>query len=201
MDVMQYVNFVYGEDDETELNTAPVPVDDAAYLQRVIAELRPLSDEEYMTGPAVILHTMAKYSYVLSGDVLYWCVEWDPGLIVIRFSPDEDMSWVAVRSPVPNFGGREANQSDWDAYDVEAENPQYNLIFDPWDAQFDDQQRIWKSFVPVDSDVQGRFQRALTQVNTLGELMEKRFGDDLPTWTETSKKNVESWCSEGIRLE
>ena len=108
---MQYVNFVYGdsEDAEAVLHTAPVAEEDAAYLERVIPHLRPLSDEDYMNGPAVALRTMAKSSYVLRGEELFWCVEWDPGLIVVRLIPGQPMAWAAIRSPVPNFGGREAS--------------------------------------------------------------------------------------------
>jgi hypothetical protein len=200
LDQMQYVNIVYGEDDETELNTAPVPDTDADYLRRIARELRPLSDEEYMTGPAVVLHTMAKYSYVLAGDDLFWCIEWGPGLLVIRFSSGE-IAWAVIRSPVPNFGGRDADKAEWDTYDVEADNPQYNLIFDPWDAQFDDQQRVWKSFVPADEDVKNRFQAGLSRVNELGEIMEKRFASKVDEWTATCQQNLDSWCGEGLRLE
>jgi hypothetical protein len=197
---MQYVNFVYGDDDETELHTAQVPDADSAYLEQVIAILSPLSAEDYMNGPAVILHSMAKYSYVLDGDTLYWCAEWQPGLLVVRFSPNGEMAWASIRSPVPDFGGRDADKAEWDAYNVEADNPQYNLVFDSWDAQFDDQQRTWKSFVPADSDVQDRFRAGLSRVNELGELMEKRFSQDVKSWADLCKKNLRSWCGDGVRL-
>src|SRR5262245_61781520 len=135
---MQYVNFVYEGDDDPTLHTGPVPENDAAYLRRAAAHLRTLSDEDYMTGPACILHTLAKYSYVLDDQDLYWCVEWPPGLLVVRMAPGKGLEWVALRSPVPNFGGREPLPEDGDPgeYD-EDNNPQYNLIFTPWDAQYD----------------------------------------------------------------
>ena len=63
---MQYVNFVFGDEDESVMHTAPVAADDAGYLKRISAVLRPLSEEDYMKGPAVIMHTAAKYSYVLN---------------------------------------------------------------------------------------------------------------------------------------
>jgi hypothetical protein len=172
---MQFVNFVGQED---VMHTAEVAVDDAAYLRRVITKLRPLSEEDYMNGPAVVLHTLAKWSYVLDGHQLYWCVEWAPGLIVVRFSPNEPMAWAAIRSPVPNFGGRETTDADWVDFDDDAENPQYNLIFNSWDSQFDARDREYRSFVPADFDVQLRFEMALARVNELGDIMEQRFADN-----------------------
>src|SRR5690242_6792961 len=102
---MQYVIFVYTENGEGVPHTAPVPDSDAEYLRRAALTMRPLSDEEYSNGPLCILHTLAKYSYVLDGSDVYWCVEWEPGLIAVRFSPDGAMQWTALRSPVPDFGG------------------------------------------------------------------------------------------------
>jgi hypothetical protein len=198
--IVQYVNFVYGDDDEAVLHTAPVAADDAAYLERVIVALRPLSEEEYMTGPAVVLHTMAKSSYILRGEELFWCIEWQPGLIVVRMAPGQPMSWAAIRSPVPNFGGREASAAELDAYDENAENAQYNLIFTPWDAQFDAQDREWYSFVPAGEEVQLRFEKALARVNELGEIMEQRYSQDHDNWLARCKDNLRNWCGEGIRL-
>ena len=197
---MQYVNYLQIGSDETVLHTAPVAQDDAAYLQRIIAELRPLSEEDYMNGPAVLMHTLAKYSYVLNGHELFWCVEWKPGLIVVRFSPNEGMACAAIRSPVPNFGGRNADDVECDTFDEDANNPQYNLIFDPWDAQCDAQNREWKSFMRADSDVQIRFKYALARINELDDIMEQRFSDDRDAWLNRCKQNLEAWCGDGVHL-
>jgi len=106
----------------------------------------------------VILKTAARYSYVLDGCDLYWCIEWDPGLVVVRMSPGKELEWVALRSPIPNFGGREPlpEDGDPDEYDEDAENPQYNLVFRPWDAQFDEEYREMRSFAPADEEVRAR---------------------------------------------
>ena len=65
---MQYVIFV--EDDsekEPVMYAAPVPDGDYEFLQgEVIPTMRPMSDEQYMKGPAVILHTLARFSYILA---------------------------------------------------------------------------------------------------------------------------------------
>jgi hypothetical protein len=160
---LQYIIFVDdydNDDDETVIYTAPVPEEDANYLRQVVTTLRPLSDDEYLNGPAVCLETMAKYSYVLDGNDLYWLVEWEPGLLVVRFRPNESMAWTAVNSPIPNFGGREAPQEEIDAYDDTAPNPQYNLIFRPWDAQLDEEYRTYLGFVPAEDDINTRFDNA-----------------------------------------
>jgi hypothetical protein len=111
------------------------------------------------------------------------------------------LQWVALRSPVPNFGGREPmpEDGDPDEYDY-GDNPQYNLIFTPWDAQFDQQNREWGSFVPADAEVQTRFENALARVNALGSIMESRYAADSDRWFQLCKGNLESWAGEGVRL-
>lgn len=193
---MLYINFVYGDDDGVDCHSAPVPPEDAAYLRRCAESMRRLSDEQYMSGPAVILHTMAKYSYVLDDDVLFWCVEWDPGLLIFRFAPDGSMDWTAVRSPVPNFGGRQAEESEWEDYDPDAPNPQYNLIFDPWDAQFDEQLRSHGDFQPVEPATMQRFERALQHVNHLGGILQERFESDRDAWMSDCQNNLAQWAAE-----
>lgn len=200
---MQYVNFVYDDDsDDPTLHSGPVSDGDAAYLRQAAAYLKPLTDEEYMTGPAAVLNSMAKYSYVLDGAELYWCIEWEPGLVIVRMAPDTEMLWVALRSPVPNFGGREPlpEDGDPDEYDDEDVDPQYNLIFTPWDAQYDKQKREWGSFVPADQHVQTRFEKALARANALGEVMETRNADDSDSWFQLCIENLEKWCGKGVRL-
>jgi hypothetical protein len=195
------VNFVYDGDGEPALHTGPVPATDAAYLRQAAAHLKPLSDEQYMTGPACILSTPARYSYVLDGQDLYWCVEWGPGLLVVRMSPDRELQWIALRSPVPNFGGREPLPEDGDPDDYEEDdNPQYNLIFRPWDAQFDEQKREWGAFVPANDDVRTRFENALAPVSALEGAMETRRAREGDGWFIRCKQNLEQWCGEGVRL-
>jgi hypothetical protein len=198
---MQYINFVYEDSDDPTLHVGPVPDGDAAYLRQAAAHLQPLSDEQYMTGPAVVLRTMAKYSYVLDGEELYWCIEWQPGLLVVKMAPDSELQWVALRSPVPNFGGREPLPEDGDPEEYDyGDNSQYNLIFTPWDAQFDKQNREWGSFVPADDEVQTRFENALARVNELGSVMESRYAADSDRWFQLCKENLENWAGEGVRL-
>jgi hypothetical protein len=199
---MQYINFVYGdgEDCDPAMHAAPVAADDAAFLQRIIPQLGPLSEDDYMNGPAAVLHTAAKYSYILNAYEVFWCIEWAPGLIVIRFSPNQPMAWAAIRSRVPDFGGREASDAEWNDYDEDAEDPQYNLVFHPWDAQFDAQYRERRGFVPADSDVQSRFKRALFLANELAEVMERRFVKDRQAWFRGCEQNLKKWCGDGIRV-
>lgn len=196
---MQYVNFVYEDSDDATLHVGPVPTEDAVYLKRAAAHLQPMSDEEYMTGPAVVLHTLAKYSYVLDGDDLFWCSEWAPGLLIVKMSPGAEFQWVALRSPIPNFGGRTPLPDDDPNYD-EDNNSQYNLIFTPWDAQFDKQDREWGNFVPADNVVQQQFENALARANSLGPVMESRYSDDTDSWFELCKANIETWSGVGVRL-
>jgi hypothetical protein len=198
---MQYIIFVpdYDNgDDETVIYTAPVSEEEADYLRQVVSKLRPLSDDEYLNGPAVCLETMAKYSYVLDGNDLYWLVEWEPGLIVVRFRPNESMAWVALNSSVPNFGGREAPQDEIDAYDDTAPNPQYNLIFDPFDAQLDrEDEKDWadSGFTRADDDINTRFDNATDHVNDLSDSFEEMSSAAREKWLKQCKENIERWIA------
>ena len=111
------------------------------YLREtVLPVVRPISDEEYLDGPAKILSTFAPYSYVLDDEVVYWCAEWGTGLVVVRFAPDKSLAQAELRSPNPEFGGRVATDEEIENFDEDAENHQYKLVFDAWDAQFDDEE-------------------------------------------------------------
>ncbi len=196
---MRYVIFVE-RDDQLETYTAPVPDDDAAYLKRVMASLRPLSQEAYLNGPAVILHSLAPYNYVLDGQDLYWCVEWPPGLLVVRFAPGGDMAWCMLRSPVPDFGGRVANDSEWDDYDEDAPNPQYNLVFDPWDAQLDHELRQHQGFSLVDEETEASVQQILDTVSALTDAAEERAAENPEVWFQRCTQNLEAWGDQGLRI-
>lgn len=201
---MQYLFFVPSDHDpeRATLYTAPVALDDADYLRSTIGTLRPLSDDDYLSGPAVVLQTFAKYSYVLHKAAVFWCIEWEPGLIVVRFTPDGLLAWTALRSPIPNFGGRDADESAWDAYDEDVKNPQYNLIFDPWDAQLDPELRDEHGFIPADATLQAQFDAALAHANDLSTALHERLAQASPaervTWSERCKANLKAWSDEGI---
>lgn len=117
--------------------TRTVPKKDAAYLKKtVVPKMRALSDDEYLYGPGAILQTPAKYSYILDGKAVYWCVDWAPGLLVLQFSVDGAMKFAALR------------RIDSDEEDGES---QYNLIYDAWDAQFEEETGPgWAAAAPAD---------------------------------------------------
>src|SRR5262245_30598026 len=103
----RYVIFVDEGGEEETMMVAPVAKADREYfLKAIVGTVRPLSEHEYENGIALILHTLARSSYILYKDEIYWCIEWQPGLIAVRFSPTGLLAWTALRSPVPNFGGR-----------------------------------------------------------------------------------------------
>jgi hypothetical protein len=88
----QYVIFVDDEGEKGAMFMAPLEPGDRDYFKNVLRKMRPLSDHEYMNGLDAIRHTLARYSYILWEECVFWCVEWDSGLIVIRFSPDGSQS-------------------------------------------------------------------------------------------------------------
>ncbi|NND04575.1 MAG: hypothetical protein HKN91_17505 [Acidimicrobiia bacterium] len=192
---MQHVIWVSESSGDTPYS-APLSPENAKYLKRACEHLEPMSDEQYLNGPAAILGTLARSSYVLAGDDVLWCAEWDPGLLVFQFSPSGSMARVALRSPVPHFGGREATDEEHAAYNEDEPNPQYSVVFDAWDAQFEDDTRQWKGFSPADDETVARFEAALAHVNSLGQ----RLGDLGDAWMESAKVNVDTWAGEGLRL-
>ncbi|SHM07017.1 hypothetical protein [Phytopseudomonas punonensis] len=193
---MKYIVFISEQCCSDGLYTGPVAPHDADYFTRgVIPHLQPLSDEEYLDGPAAILQTGARYSYLLSGEDLYWCVEWQPGLVVVKFSPDASMAWTALRSPVPNFGGRVALEVDTLQYDEDEENHQYNLVFRSWDAQFDEDHRAWGAFEPASPSEEAAFNAAIKHANMLSkqdQCNDEKHRDRLMSFTAR--------CGEGIRV-
>ena len=198
---MRYVILVEQKRKAPAMFTAPVADEDADYLRRAIETLKPLSAEDYMRGPAAILHMLARYSYVLVGSDVYWCVEWTPGMLVIRFSPDGQMAWTAIRSPVPDFGDRTPTPEDKAAYDPDAPNHQVNLVFEPWTAQFDEEDRQAKCFQPADAQTEAAFESALASVNEIGEQIEATHGNDLEAWVYRGEEEVAKMVGDGIRLD
>ncbi len=171
------------------------------YLEQLVEpRLQPLDAKGYSHGAAALLHTFARFSYILSGQNVYWCIEWEPGLIVVRFAPDGAMAWCAIRSPIPDFGGRTPLQVDLEAFDEDAENHQYNLVFRAWDAQFSEQYRVWGGFVPASQETISAHSKALTLANSLGDELREMHSSSFEQWANECKSNIRRWAGEGIRL-
>jgi len=172
---MKYIIFAERDGEEDMLCRAVAPDEEAYLRQDVIPVLEPLSDEEYIHGPAALLHTLARFSYVLDGDALYWCVEWRPGLIVIRFEPDQPMQYASMRSTDGTFTGTRTME-EINAAGDRTDDPQYNLVFESWDTQFNEELRAkW----PLASDlIRDRYNAALHSVQSMAIEMSKRFGEE-----------------------
>jgi hypothetical protein len=186
---MQYIIFP-DINDETVPMTRKVDDEDAEYLNNVICPLlQPLTADEYKLGPAGILRTFAKFSYVLKDNKVFWCIEWKPGLLVIEFSTSGTIRWAALRSPNPEFGGRTATEEELDAFDEDATNHQYNLIFRAWDPQIDSKNR--QGWQRASSDENYRFEAALAHANKIQmELKERcKTEDALIRWTRRCKRS------------
>lgn len=187
---------------DDKMFSAPVEEADAEYLRKIAENLEPISDEEYMNRQALFLQTLARFSYVLHDKELFWCVEWEPGLVVTKFSPDGKLAAGAFRSPNPNFGGRKASKSELANWDEDAENYQYNLVFRAWDAQFDEQWRKWRKFKKASKEIQAEYLAALVHVDSLGVQLEKTYKSKsaIDKWQRQCKKNLEHWAAKGIQL-
>ncbi|MGB0906768.1 MAG: hypothetical protein ACPGVT_04680 [Maricaulaceae bacterium] len=196
---MQYYFGAYIGDDNIA-HVADVSAYDQAYLRdKVFPHLQRISGTDYTNSFMCILQTAARYSYVLTGAAVYWCIEWDPGFVVIKFAKSSHISWAAMRSPVPEFGGRTPLPEDEAIYDEDEDNPQYNLIFTPWDAQFEAQNREWIKAAPA-SGVQRRlFNALLGHVNGLEPNIAGDDEEAVRSFIKTCKTNIAEMAGEGIR--
>jgi hypothetical protein len=191
------------EGEESVIYAAPLDSGDAEYfLKAIVVTLRAFSDEQYMNGPAAIPHTFARSSYVLYQKSVYWCIEWEPGLIVIRFSSDGMMAWTVLRSPNPTFGRRTPTEADLRDYDETAINHQYNLVFRAWDAQFEEDTRRFRNFTPADATTIETYRAAFEHANALGDRLQSRYseGAGFERWLAQCKANIAEWAGEGIRV-
>ena len=185
---MKYLIFI-----EDEKFTGPVPDSDSRYLKAVLPHLVPLSTDQYFSGLDVILSTAARYSYVLDDKNLLWCIEWEPRFIVVMLSPKGDISAAAISALNPCFGGREASEKELNEFE-EQENPQYNLIFDPWDAQFDEDHFNWNKFSVASNSEEISFSEAIKYIET------SRLEIGAQPNFEISKLNISEWAKNGIRI-
>lgn len=178
----QYLIVPAESDTETFLTRA-VGAHESKYVsQLVVPRLRPLSDIDYTNGPHGIRETGAPYSYVLYEACVLWCIEWDPGLLVVRFSPDGQFASCALRSPNPEFGGRSATESELATFDEDAPNPQYDLVFNAWDAQSDPfERRGWKRASPGEVKV---WQSAMARANEISSALDSLSAEERELWLE-----------------
>lgn len=132
--------------EEEGAQSAPVGSKEAQYLLKVLPTLKLLSLDKYAKSFAGILHTAARYSYVIHENAVLWCIEWDPGLLVLCFRNNE-ISFSSIRSPVPGFGGRPELDSEWDDYDEDEDDHQYKIVFSSWDSRFDPSTREYYGFL------------------------------------------------------
>jgi hypothetical protein len=196
---------IFVEQDGTNMMfTGPLGADEREYLLRgIVPALRPLSDDEYLNGPIVILNTLARYSYVLVNRDVFWCVEWEPGLIVVRFSPNGAMAWAAFRSQVPEFGRRTPTAEDLkfaSELDPDADNPQYNLVFDAWDAQFEEDEREYRDFEPASADERARWEAALAHAIALGERVAQLTSAERAQQHAQCMHNLAALAGGGVRV-
>ncbi len=156
--------------DTEELMEGPVRETEELYLRRgVLPALQPVDDDFYRRNLAPILGTLARWSYVVLDDRVFWLIEWDPGLLVVELGGPGKVRFVAVRSPIPEFGRRSPQPLDLELWDeaIEDDNRQYRLVFDAWDAQFDSQHRKCKMFEPILKETRAIYVPAVESMNDL----------------------------------
>ena len=184
-----FTYLIFPPEDRKAALSRLVGASEAAYLREaVIPQLRVLSDDEYVNGPQAILTTFARFSYVLqSNGNVYWCVEWDPGLLVVRFSPSGRLGWCALRSPNPQFGGRTASAAELSAFDEDAPDPQYKLVFDAWDPQLEPAGR--EGWLPATGDQMKSWESAMAHAKILGDTARALSESEKQQWLRQCKQS------------
>lgn len=162
---MRYLIFADEADTEPAVLTAAVADEEASYLlDEIVPRLEPMTGDEYVNGPLAIHTTWAPFCYILHDENVFWCVEWEPGLLVFRFSPTGTIDWAAIRSTLPAFVGRPVAPGEWEACDEDAPDPLYNIVFDAWDAEPSRESR-WRPPTPEEMD---RWRAAMAYAEGLG---------------------------------
>lgn len=186
---MKYLIFANADADQPMVG--PVPEAEAEYFNEARVTLKEIGEEGFRSTFAPLFISAAKISYILDGDSFFALFEWNPGLIILSVK-GRKFKWTALRSPVPDFGGREPLPEDKaDDFDEDEPNPQYDLIFGPWDAQFDEEYREDGEFVEASKEDCAPYQAAMT-------TLEPMFVDaeaNQNTWDR-----IEALAGEGIRL-
>lgn len=199
---LRYMIWVEDARGRRHAQCAAVPKREARYLLRhALPTLRPIDRETYVQCFAAVLGTAQRSSYVLDGTHAIWCLEWKPGLLVLRFSPDGSMSGTALRSPRRFFGREEPlTPSEQKAFEEEVEGgqpEQYRLVFDAWDAQFDEQVRRWNGFAEAPESLVSRLEAALEPVNALSDEAYEANGHR-PEFAKRSFERLATWAGDGI---
>lgn len=201
---MRYVIFApfAGNEGDAYMQTAPLPEATEKYLRDfIIPHLKEVDQDLYSDGFAAIHRSFARFSYVLDGETVLWSIEWDPGLLVVRFHPGGHFEAQAFRSPFPAFGGRKPLEEDLLAYDDAEPNHQYDLVFDSWDAQFEQYWRDYRGFKTASESEQHRFELAMEAANQLTEQAAATYESEATQVTRVNecKKRLEDWAGPGIR--
>lgn len=199
---MKYLIWVTQKDETEKMFSASVSTIDSDYFKReVLPSLTPISHDFYCKSFAAILQTLARWSYILYQEKLYWCIEWQPGFIVLEFQADGTIQGVALRSPIPTFGRRTPlpvdleNEFDDELY----ENHQYNLIFDAWDAQFDKQTRNWNKFQPVSKEDREQYDKCIRHIDNLASKVEELYQQDTKNFMQNCFDRIDKWAGKGKR--
>ena len=193
------MKYIIWDKDDNPLTAKVQGLDSDYFKTYVIPNLKPANEMDYIEGFSAILHTAARWSYILFDDKCYWLIEWNPGLIVLELQSKEIINFTALRSPIPHFGGRKPLEIDnEDDYDEDAKNHQYNLIFRAWDAQFDKKDQQWNNFKPASEVELELFRNCLKYVDKLGDITKSRFENDYKNYLKMAKQNIDKLAGIGI---
>ena len=119
----------------------------------------------------------------------------------MKVSLEHELQWVALRSPIPNFGGRVPLPEDGDPEEYDGlDNPQYNLVFTAWDAQFDSDEREYYEFTPAGSEVVELFQLLRGRLDSTAQSTPTYEQPGYDQWRRECIENLSIWSGVGVRL-
>lgn len=202
-DGLKYFFWVDKDDrNDSKLHVGDVSATAAAFIRLHVGQnLSSLDADTYNHGPLGLLSSAVSSVYIMDRDAVLWCTEWEPGLIVVRFSPGDEMRWAAFRDPRPDFADRTPLPGDSD--DDANDNPLYSLIFDGWDAQNGhdpDHDLPLINARPATKDEMARFATAMNGVHAIAFDAPERDTPEFEAWVRRCYATIESFAGEGIRF-
>ncbi|MEO0604853.1 MAG: hypothetical protein AAF211_25700, partial [Myxococcota bacterium] len=134
--------------------------------------LESLSEDDYRDGPAVLLTSEARFVYVVDGAAVLWVVEWPPGIVAVRFTPDG--GYAAARLSIEDD-----------------DHPMADLLAAPWSAQFDPDDRADAGFAAATEATRAAWDGAMAHVQRLGESLSERLSDEdaVDAWRQTAQSS------------
>jgi len=184
---MHYVIEAWENGDGEEPTRLQVPArhDLAEYARSaLLPRLRPIDPDTFRHSLNHMVGTAAKSVYFIENGALFWCVDWFPLLILVRFDPDQSIAAEAFRQPTPQHDEPLPGEEPWDE-DEDGLCPLYSLIYAVWDYQFDARDRAHIGAEPIHPELDAIWAGTIEWLDAIGVADNDDWKQRLNDWTGT----------------